>query len=56
MLNEEKLPDAYWREAVYTTVYVLNRGQLRVNNDKNYFELWYGIPTSVKYLEVFGNK
>ena len=26
MLNEEKLSDSFWREAVYTTVYTLNRG------------------------------
>ena len=38
MLNEEKLLDGYWREAIYTTVYVLNRGQLRVNSDKTPYE------------------
>ena len=34
MINEEKLSDAYWREAIHTIVYILNRGQLRVNKDK----------------------
>ena len=28
-----KLSDSFWREAVYTVVYILNRGQLRVNKD-----------------------
>ena len=32
MLNEEKLPDGYWRETIYAIVYVQNKGQLRVNN------------------------
>ena len=41
MLNEAKLSDAYWREAVYTAVYILNRGQLGVNKDKTPYELWY---------------
>ena len=34
MLNEAKLSDTYQREAVYTTVYILNSGQLKVNKDK----------------------
>ena len=55
MLNEAKLSDTCWREAVYTTVYLLNRGQLRVNKDKTPYELWYGRPASVKYFKVFGS-
>ena len=56
MLNEAKLPDGYWREAIYTTVYVQNRGQLRVNSDKSPYEIWFGRPTSVKYFRTFGSK
>ena len=48
--------DAYWKEAIYTNVYLLNRGQLKVNKDKTPYELWYGRPASVKYFKVFGNK
>ena len=55
MINKAKLPDAYWKEAVHTHVYILNRGQLRVNKDKTPYELWYGRPTLVKYFKVFGN-
>ena len=51
MLNEAKLSDSFWREAVYTTVYTLNRGQIRVNKDKTHYKLWYGRPASVKYLK-----
>ena len=47
MLNEAKIPDGYWREATYTTVYVQNRGQIRVNSDKTPYELWLGKPTLV---------
>ena len=53
ILNEEKLSDAYWKEAVYAAVYILNRGQLRVNNEKTPYELWYGIPALVKYFRVW---
>ena len=53
MLNEAKLSDAYWREAVYVVVYILNIVQLRVNKEKNPYELWYGTPSSVKYFSVW---
>jgi hypothetical protein len=56
MLNEAKLPNIYWREEVYTTIYILNRAQLRVNHDKTPYELWFGRPTSVKHFRVFGRK
>ena len=55
MLNEAKLSNSFWREALYTVVYTLNRGQLRVNKDKTPYELLYGRLASVKYFEVFGN-
>ena len=56
MLNEAKLSDGYWREVVSTTIYILNRGQLRVNSDKTHYELWFGRVPSVKYFKVFGSK
>ena len=30
MLNEAKLPNGYWREEIYTNIYVQNLGKLRV--------------------------
>ena len=56
MLNEAKLFDGYWREAVSTTIYILNRGQLRINSNKTPYELWFGRANSVKYFKVFGSK
>jgi transposase InsO family protein len=56
MLKEAKLPDIYWREATYTIVYILKRGQLRVNYDKTPYELWYGQAPLVKHFKVFGSK
>jgi hypothetical protein len=56
MLNEAKLSDGYWREDVSTTVYILNRGQLRINSDQTPYELWFGRAPSVKYFKVFGSK
>ena len=57
MLNEAKLPYGYWREAIYTIVFIQNKGQIRVNNDKTPYELWFGRPAeSLKYFRVFGSK
>jgi hypothetical protein len=56
MLNEAKLSDSFWREAVYTIVYILNRGKIRVNSDKTPYELWKGRPTSIKHFRIFGSK
>ena len=56
MLNEVNLLDMFWRESINTTVYTLNRGKIRVNNNKTPYELWKGRPTTVKYFKVFGRK
>ena len=53
MLNEAKILDGYWREAVYTNVDIENRGQLIMDSDKTSYELWFGIPASIKYFRVF---
>ena len=55
MLNEAKLSDYFWREAVQIAVYTLNKGQLRVNKNKTPYELWNGRLASVKYFKVFGS-
>ena len=44
------------RESFYTMVYILNKGNLRVNCDKAPYELWYGRPTSINHFKVFVSK
>ena len=56
MLNEARLFDGYWREDVSTTVYILNRGQIMINNNKTPYDLWFGRAPSVKYFKVFESK
>jgi len=56
MLNESKVSDRFWREEVYTVVYILYRGQIRVSCDKTPYELWKGRPTFVKHFKIFGIK
>lgn len=52
MLNEAKLSNRFWR-VVGSIVYILNREKIRVNNNKNPYELWKGRPETVKYLNLF---
>ena len=46
----------YWREVVSTTIYTLNRVQIRKGKNATPFELWYGHSPNVKNFKVFGCK
>jgi hypothetical protein len=56
MLTEAKLPDKFWRDAIYTVVHILNRDHLMPNHDKTTCELWFGSSTYVKHFRTFGSK
>ena len=56
MLNEAKLREFFWRDAIYTTFHILKWAQLWPNHDKTPYELWFGRPTSVKHFRTFGSK
>ena len=56
MLLAANLQPRFWREAVGTTIYTLNRTQLRPNCEKTPYELWNRRPALVKYFKIFGSK
>jgi hypothetical protein len=56
MLNESKLSNILWPQAIHTTVHILNRILLRNNHFKTPYQLWKGRPTSVKHFRIFGSK
>ena len=56
MLFEKDVPKTFWREAINTAVYTLNRVQLRKCMDKTPYELWFGYSPSIKYFRIFGRK
>ena len=56
MMNERNISQTYWVEAIHTTVHILNKSHLRSNSDKTPYELWFGIPVSIKQFKVFGSK
>ena len=56
MLNESKVGDRFWREAIHTSVYIQNRCMLRPNEDKIPYEMWFGRKATVKYFKFFWSK
>jgi hypothetical protein len=56
MMNENNIGQTYWVEAIHTTIHILNKSHLKPHSDKTPYEPWYGRPTSIKHLKVFGSK
>jgi hypothetical protein len=56
LMMEKNVALKYWREAVSTAVYTLNRVQVKKGTHSTPFELWYGYPPNVKYFKIFGSK
>jgi hypothetical protein len=54
MLKSMNVPSELWREAVCTTVYVLNRCPTKCLNDKTPYEAWHGRKPTVSHLRTFG--
>jgi len=55
MLKGKGMPNTFWAEAVYTTVYILNRCPTKEVQDKTPIEAWSGRKPSAKHLRVFGS-
>ena len=56
LMMEKNVALKYWREAVSTVVYTLNRVQIMKGTNATPFELWYGHSPNVKHFKVFGCK
>jgi hypothetical protein len=56
MLNESRLNDMFWPQAVHIGVHILNIIFLRNNTDKTPYQLWKGRPTNIKHFRIFGSK
>jgi frataxin-like iron-binding protein CyaY len=56
MLDESKVPKTFWGEVVQTVISILNKGHIRVNNNKTLYELWHGKPASIKHFKIFRRK
>jgi hypothetical protein len=56
LLNDSKLSDILWGQAVHTVVHILNRGFIRSNSEKTPYELWKGRLDNFRHFRVFGSK
>lgn len=55
LLNDSKLPDNVWVEALQTANYLRNRCESRSLDKITPFEAFWGIKPSVKHLRIFGS-
>ena len=56
MLVENDVSKMFWREAMNTIVYTMNKVQVRKDTNKTPYELWFGHSPIVKYFKIFGSK
>jgi transposase InsO family protein len=42
MMNERDISQTLWVEVVHTSVHILNKAHIRMNNEKTPHELWFG--------------
>jgi hypothetical protein len=56
MLDEYKIPDRFWAEAINTACYSINRLYLHRILKKTSYELLTGKKPNVSYFRVFGSK
>lgn len=54
LLNDSKMPDSLWVEALQTANYLRNRSLTRSIKSMTPFELFWGIKPNVQHLKVFG--
>lgn len=56
MLDESKVSEKFWADAVSTACYVLNRAVIRPILMKTPYELYKGRKPNISHLRVFGCK
>ena len=56
LMMEKNVALKYSREVISTTIYTLNRVQIKKGTNATPFELWYGHSPNVNHFKVFGCK
>lgn len=56
MLIQVGVAKTFWREAISTTVYTMNRILVKRGKDKNPYEYWHDRSPNVSYFKIFGSK
>ena len=55
-MMEKVISKIYWREVVSTSIYVLNRVQIKKGINTTCFELWYGYAPNIRYFKIFSSR
>ena len=55
MLKAKYLPNELWAEAVWTTVFLLNRSPTKSVQNQTPYEAWYERKPNVIHLKIFGS-
>ena len=53
MMFENDVSKTFWREVANTTVYTMNKVQIKKGTNKTPYELWFGHAPLVKYFRIF---
>ena len=53
LMMEKNVALKYWREVVSTTVYTLDKVQIKKGTNTTSFKLWYGHSPNVKHFKQF---
>ena len=56
MLVDNDVSKMFWREVMNTSIYTMNRAQVRKDTNKTPYELWFGHSPTVKYFRIFGSQ
>ena len=56
ILVENDVSKTFWRQALNTIFYTMNREQVGKETNKTPYELWFGHSPTVKYFRIFGSK
>jgi hypothetical protein len=54
LLKQRGMLAFFWREAVVTVVYILNRSPTKALNSRTPYEAWHGHKPMISHLRVFG--
>jgi hypothetical protein len=55
MLQNRCVPNRFWAEAMFTTIYLLNRSPMMEMKQKTPKEAWFGRNPKVDHLKLFGS-
>ena len=55
LIKDKELPNEFWAQAVYTSIYLQKRSVTKAVKGKTPLQAWCGHNSFVKHLKVFGS-